>query len=199
MLFIMKFSEIEKHHLLKAWVAISLAFAILMADIFSISFVLYFFISLFTVGIGFLLHELAHKLVAQRYGCFAEFRADDRMLIFSILSAFLGFIFAAPGAVLIFGHVTKEKNGKISIAGPATNIFLAILFFVLKFFFRSQYILSEIFDYGFQINSFIALFNMIPFMNFDGQKIWSWNKPVYILAVIISGALVLLSKFFIFQ
>jgi len=44
---------------------------------FNISFIIALFISLFTLGIGFLLHELAHKFVAQRYGCFAEFRSFD--------------------------------------------------------------------------------------------------------------------------
>ena len=107
----MRFSDIEKQHLMKAWIAVSLAFAILMGNIFSAEFIIYFVISLVTVGLGFLLHEMAHKFVAQRYGCWAEFRADDRMLMFAVLSAFLGFVFAAPGAVFIHGFVSREKNG----------------------------------------------------------------------------------------
>ena len=34
-----------------------------------------------TVGSGFLIHELCHKVVAQRYRCWAEFRSDDKMLL----------------------------------------------------------------------------------------------------------------------
>ncbi|MEP0826126.1 MAG: hypothetical protein HRF40_11635, partial [Nitrososphaera sp.] len=30
-------------------------------------------------------------------------------------------------------------------------------------------------------NGFIAFFNMIPFMGLDGQKIFAWNKLVWIL------------------
>ncbi|MDP6648058.1 MAG: hypothetical protein QGH34_01545, partial [Candidatus Woesearchaeota archaeon] len=69
-------SEKEIKDILKAWIVISAAFAILLSDsIFSSDFYAKFIISSLTVGIGFLLHELGHKFVAQRYGCFAEFRS----------------------------------------------------------------------------------------------------------------------------
>jgi Zn-dependent protease len=77
--------------LLKSWIAISIAFTILNTSIFDSGFVIYFVISLLTVGLGFIFHELAHKFVAQRYGCFAEYRANNQMLIIGILTAFLGF------------------------------------------------------------------------------------------------------------
>ena len=189
----MKFSQIEKEHLLKSWVAISFAFAVLNTSIFSQAFIVFFIISSLTVGLGFLLHELAHKLVAQRYGCWAEFRADDRMLIFAIIGAmFFGFVFAAPGAVWIRGHVTKKKNGIISLAGPVTNIILAIVFLMLKLVLLPTGIISLVLNYGLQINAFIALFNLLPFMNFDGAKILRWNKIVYTITAVVAGVLVIL-------
>jgi Zn-dependent protease len=187
----MKFSQIEKQDLLKAWMAVSFAFAVLNTSIFSIGFVLFFIISMFTVGVGMLLHELAHKYVAQKYGCWAEFRSDNKMLLLAVVTAFLGFLFAAPGAVWISGHVTKDKNGKISLAGPATNILLSVLFFGLSLYAWPSIILSVL-DYGFQINAWLALFNMIPFLNFDGKKIFDWNKIVYALTVIVAAFLVFL-------
>ena len=189
----MKFSQIEKEHLLKSWVAISFAFAVLNTSIFSQTFIIFFIISLLTVGLGFLLHEIAHKLVAQKYGCWAEFRADDRMLIFAIIGAmFFGFVFAAPGAVWIRGHVTKKKNGIISLAGPLTNIVLALIFLSLIIFLIPTGILLIIASYGFQINAFIALFNLLPFLNFDGAKILRWNKVIYIITAGVAGLLVIL-------
>ena len=84
------------------------------------------------MGLGFLLHQLAHKFVAQKYGCVAEFRAFDQMLYLAVgLAFFVGFIFAAPGAVMIRGYVDRRKNGIISIAGPAVNIMLAVIFLIL--------------------------------------------------------------------
>ena len=103
----MKFSEIEKQHLLKSWVAISFAFSVLYRSIFSPDFIIFFVISLLTVGLGFLLHEIGHKLVAQKYGCWAEFRADDRMLMFAVIAAFFfGFVFAASWIVWSIIKVT---------------------------------------------------------------------------------------------
>ena len=187
----MRFSEIEKQHLLKAWLALSFAFAVLNSSVFNPSFFLYFIMSMLTVGMGFLLHEIAHKYVAQKYGCWAEFRADDRMLLFTVISAFLGFIFAAPGAVWIHGHITKERNGKISLAGPLTNIVLSIIFLFLAVYFTFSSLLTTTFLYGYTINGFLALFNMLPFMNLDGKKILNWNKAVYIITVIIAAFLVI--------
>jgi len=148
---------------------------------------------LLTVGLGFLLHEIAHKFVAQKYGCWAEFRADDRMLIFAIIGAmFFGFVFAAPGAVLIRGYVTLKKNGIISLAGPMTNIILAIIFLMLKLVLLPTAIVSLVLNYGFQINAFIALFNLVPFMNFDGAKIFRWNKIIYTITAVVAALLVIL-------
>jgi len=190
----MKFSKIEKEHLLKAWFGISLAFALLYSDPLSDGFMIIFTISLLTAGIGFLLHEIAHKFVAQKYRYIAEFRSDEKMLLFAVAAAyFFGFLFAAPGAVLIHGRsITKDKNGKISAAGPATNIILAALFFGLSFFFGNN-LIAIAFKYGFRINAFLALFNMLPFMNFDGVKILDWNKTIYGIMIAISGLMTVLS------
>ena len=159
-------SEIEIRDILKAWAAISIAFAIALSSGLS-DFYAKFIIASLTVGIGFLLHELGHKAVAQRYGCFAEFRSFDSMLLLAIAMSFFGFIFAAPGAVMISGRVSGARNGRISAAGPVVNIALAMLFLALASL-QLPNSLKPIAYYGFLINSWLALFNMIPFWLFDG-------------------------------
>ena len=187
-------SRTELRDLFKAWLVISLAFAIAMSG-FSISrIILVFFISAFTVGIAFLFHELAHKIVAQHYGCEAEFRSFDKMLILAIAMSFFGFVFAAPGAVMISGPVGIRRNGTISLAGPLTNLILAFLC-LLALFFMPIGILKNIFQYGFLINTWIALFNLLPFWNFDGRKIFAWNRAVYILLVVIAGVFMIMQSF----
>ncbi len=185
----MKFSQREIKDLFFAWLLVSFAFAILftgIGKIFSYAFLISLLIAGFTVGVGFLLHELAHKYVAQKYKLFAEFHAFYSMLFLSILMSFFGFIIAAPGAVYIKGNVTKEKNGKIAIAGPLTNIMLAFLFLLFNILVSDNKIIDLILFYGFRINSLLALFNMLPFMPFDGAKVLAWRKKVYGIVILIS-------------
>jgi Zn-dependent protease len=133
-----------------------------------------------------------HKFVAQKYLLWAEFRASYKMLWLALLFSFFGFIIAAPGAVLIRGNLNREKNGKISLAGPMTNIVLAFLFLILLLSINSGGILNLFFSYGLIINSLLALFNLIPFPPFDGYKVYIWNKAVYFTASIIALGLFLL-------
>ena len=181
----LRLNEGEGLELLKAWVAISLAFAIVLnRDIFSSSFILTLLLAGLTVGVGFLAHEMAHKIIAQRYGCYAGFKSFNGMLVLAVIMSFFGFVFAAPGAVFINGYVNIEKNGKISLSGPLTNLILALIFFILGITISTGF-WSNVFGYGFMINSWLALFNMIPVWNLDGTKILMWNKTVYFSMIII--------------
>ncbi|MBU0457234.1 MAG: metalloprotease [Nanoarchaeota archaeon] len=182
-----KTSKIELIDIAKAWIAISIAFAFVLGGfsliegnilgILSLQFGKIFVISLFTAGLGFLLHELGHKFVAQKYGCVAEFRAFDQMLYLAVgLAVVIGFIFAAPGAVMISGMITRKENGIISLAGPMVNYTLALIFLGMQFLYPAMNFISSI---GFFINMWLGLFNLIPFGNFDGKKILSWNRYVW--------------------
>ena len=188
-------SETELKDLAKAWILISAAFAVLLSkSVFSSEFYLKFIIASLSVGVGFLLHELGHKIVAQRYGCFAEFRSFDAMLVLALAMSFFGFILAAPGAVMISGKVSKSKNGRISAAGPIVNIMLAAFFFAMIFAPLPK-LFKDVSYYGFIINSWLGLFNMIPFWLFDGYKVLKWNKLAYGLIVAAAAALMLLQNF----
>jgi Zn-dependent protease len=96
-------------------------------------------IALVAVSLGFVFHELAHRLVARRFNCFAEYVMWPLGLVVALGISLFGFIFAAPGAVMIKPSATVEGTinlnnrqvGLISLAGPATNIGLAVVFMVL--------------------------------------------------------------------
>ncbi len=182
----MRFSSTELQHLFRAWLVISVAFAILLSHGFSFSlqFLSAVVLAAVTVGLGFLLHELSHKFLAQRYGCIAEFRAFDKMLLLSLVMSFFGFILAAPGAVFIHGRVNIARNGRISAVGPLVNIILAFLFFtaaVASSKFYPHPLLLTLTNYGMLINAWLGLFNLLPFWQIDGVKILQWNKKVYAL------------------
>lgn len=185
-------SKVEIIDLLKSWIAISIAAAFI--DFFpGLSFFQKIIFSGITVGTAFLLHELGHKIAAQRYGCFAEFRSSDNMLMLAIvMAAFFKIIFFAPGAVMISGPVGKKRNGMISAAGPGTNFALAILF-LAGMIYIPILTLIPLLTFGYYVNTWIGLFNMLPVWLFDGKKILRWNKAVYYSMVGI-GILLLLSK-----
>jgi Zn-dependent protease len=187
------FSRTELEHLVRAWFAITLAFAIAMSGgkFFEISFLIKFIISAITVGLGFVAHEIAHKIVAQKHKCFAEFRANDMMLVLAVVISFTGVILAAPGAVMIAGNVTRKIHGKIAASGPAMNIILAVLF--LGLYFVSGGLLKQVGFYGMMINSWLAMFNILPFPMFDGLKIMQWDKFIYGIMAAIAAALLFLS------
>jgi Zn-dependent protease len=183
-------SKKEIKDLTKAWIILSLAFAIVFQGLsFTYEFFLAFLVAAITVGTAFIFHELGHKLIAQKYGCFAEFRSFDNMLFLALLMSFFGFIFAAPGAVMISGPVGVKRNGKISAMGPGINLSLAVIFLI--FHFLSPNVITF---YGFLVNSWLGLFNLIPFAMFDGKKILRWNKFVYGMMVGIALILMMLQS-----
>jgi Zn-dependent protease len=148
------------------------------------------------VGTGFLLHELAHKFTAQRYGFVADYEASPIGLLLAIgLSIFTGggFVFAAPGAVMIRGkrvpygqheeyYLNKLQVEKefayISVSGAVINLILAILFIVISVIIADPLITTVLTRAAF-INVFLAGFNMIPFGPLDGAKVWRYNPILW--------------------
>jgi Zn-dependent protease len=132
-------------------------------------------ISLVAVGPGFVLHEMSHKFAARRYGHWAEFRMWPLGLLLALVTSIFGLIFAAPGATYISGlGITREQNGKISIAGPLTNVAVALVF--SPFFVFGSGFWAWLGYFGVYINVFLAMFNMLPIMPLDGAKVFAWNK-----------------------
>jgi len=206
----------EEADLFIAWIAISFSFAIIqfapygiLGPVRPISLVkalVFFGIALLTVGIGFIFHEMAHKFTAIRYGFWAEFHKDNSMLLIAIaMASLVGFVFAAPGATVIYTNpyegriLSREQNGKISAAGPVTNLLLCGGFTALLFgaggiaAAQGGSIPAAIGLAGIQINAMIATFNLIPLSILDGTKVWAWNKPVFLILILVSFATLYLS------
>jgi Zn-dependent protease len=136
---------------------------------------------------AFLVHELAHKFLAQYYGSWAEFRAQISGLLITAISALpiMPFKFIAPGAVMV-GLSDGNKFGRVALIGPLTNLVMGFSFLLLSLFNGSY---SPYFTIGASFNGWIAMFNLIPLGVLDGQKIFDWNKLVW--GITMAAAMVL--------
>jgi len=201
-----RISRREEFDLFIAWIAISLAFAIIFlrgsGRTDPVIALLYLGVSLLTVGIGFILHEMAHKFTALKYGFWAEFRKDNTMLVVAVaLAALVGVVFAAPGATVIYDvngrGISREQNGKISVAGPMVNLLLCIPFTVLLILGGSISMTNNLLTMtgmiGLQVNAMIAAFNMLPISVLDGRKVLAWNAAVFVLMILAAFGMLLLS------
>jgi Zn-dependent protease len=131
---------------------------------------------------------MAHKFVAQHYGCWAEFRYSQQgLLIALLLSALAGFLFAAPGAVYIAGRINERQNGIISIAGPMVNVAVASI--AIPIILVTGGIVAAGFYTVVFFNAFLAIFNMIPVMPLDGAKVLKWNPAIYVGSLAVMGVL----------
>lgn len=200
-----QFSTKELKQLLVSLLVLSFSFSLVLyrEEIFveQLNYSFSFFInSLIVVGLAFILHEeIGHKIVAQRYGYWAEYRSWTMGLILAFSIAILSrgsFVFAAPGAVMIsagsYFHraINKEKMGKIAIAGSVVNIILALIFIGLTLIFS-----SELFAMGAQVNCWLALFNLFPLGMLDGAKVIQWSKRVWAGVLLITITLLGISGY----
>ncbi len=174
------FSRREVVDLVAAWVALSVAFGgfFFGPDALVAAAPLVVGVSLVSSGVGFVVHELAHKVVAVRFGQVAGFRADYGMLVLAVLSGLAGFLFAAPGAVYHRGRITARQNGLISLAGPVTNLVLAGVFGALVAL-PAPSLVTLVGQLGVLVNAFLAAFNLIPYGPLDGKSVLRWNTLVW--------------------
>ncbi len=196
-----EFSRNEIRDLIIAFIVLSICFAIsnVGTDPFGIASILP--IVMIGVGAGFLLHEIGHKFVSMKYGYWAEFKLWPLGLVIAFVTAFLGFVFAAPGAVNTYAdNMSDEINGRISIAGPMTNMALALIFIVIAALIYPISIKSQLFHLiylictvGYSVNSYLAAFNLLPFATLDGTKVMKWNVLIWFVIFAIAAVMTLLS------
>jgi Zn-dependent protease len=160
------------------------------------SFVSFLPIVVVAVTLSFILHELMHKFVAQRYGAIAGFRTSVMGLAITIITGMFGFLLGIPGATMIYVHsFTKKENGIVSLAGPLTNLCVFAAFFTIGILMNpatGSYLYTAI-SFTIFISLLLAFFNMLPISPLDGSKVFAWSKPVYIVTM---GTIFLLILYF---
>ena len=159
--------------------------------------------SVIVVFFAFVLHELAHRLVARRYGHKATYRMWMPGLLLALGGSLFGMIFATPGGVHVDIDLTapdaKSKLGKTALAGPVTNIVLCVIMAIAAIFVLASININEITPLmkfivgtlviGIEINAWLAVFNLLPVGSFDGLKVFYWNKVVWTITFVLSIAI----------
>ena len=159
--------------------------------------------SVIVVFFAFVLHELAHRLVARRYGHKATYRMWMPGLLLALGGSLFGMIFATPGGVHVDIDLTapdaKRKLGTTALAGPVTNIVLCVIMAIAAIFVLASININEITPLmkfivgtlviGIEINAWLAVFNLLPVGNFDGLKVFYWNKVVWTITFVLSIAI----------
>lgn len=206
-----KMSRFELRDLLIAWFCLAVAFTLGVSG--GIAFitnpakipvdllVLTFVIAVVTVGTAFVLHELAHKFMASRYGYWAEFRKNVQMLLIAVVVAVVtGIVFAVPGVTVVNTagrRMNDRERGMISVGGIVINLVFAVPFLVIMLagiylggVDASPFAVPGFLFYlgliGLQVNAMIAFFNMLPVGPLDGKKIFVWNRGVFAVLILVS-------------
>jgi len=142
-------------------------------------------------------HEYAHGWMALRCGDRTAQMAGRLTLnpiphIDPVGTIIIPAVLFMSGSGLLFGwakpvpvnpynfHKPGLDNAKVSFAGPASNIILAVIAtfgcIIAIGVFNSR-LLFNIFNFGIQINLILALFNMIPLSPLDGSHILEYYLP----------------------
>ena len=152
-----------------------------------------------------ILHEVAHGFVADRFGdptarLMGRLTLDPRPHIDMFMTILLPLMLILSGSPVIFGGAKPVpidpfnlKEGRkdvalVSLAGPLTNILLAILAsFLIKLFslpsIQTSFpiflysILFVIFTLIVKYNLLLAIFNLLPIPPLDGSKVFALLLP----------------------
>ncbi|MEN6378672.1 MAG: site-2 protease family protein [Methanofastidiosum sp.] len=190
------FTKKEVIEIVVAWSALSIAFGFAFSGggftLNSVNKMIFFISSLpkyfVIVGAAFLLHELSHKFTAIKYGYPAQFHLWQMGLLLALGMSFaMGIVFAAPGAVYIYGLTDEKKDAKISLSGPLANMIVAVSSLAL-YRFTSIPLLAQVA----YVSAFIGVFNLLPFGPLDGTKIFRHEKMWWI-GLIAIGVIIILT------
>jgi len=158
--------------------------------------VYYLVILLFSI----IVHEYAHGYIALRCGdptaqYLGRLTFDPRPHIDPVGSILLPLILVVSNAGFLFGWakpVPVNPNNfndprldhvKVAAAGPASNILLAFLFYLICYagtiFLPTEWFIfiKRLCIYAFIINLILAFFNLIPIPPLDGSKILNYFLP----------------------
>ncbi|MEM3326692.1 MAG: peptidase M50 [Thermoproteus sp.] len=149
------------------------------------------------IAIAIVPHELAHRQTARSRGCWSRFVLyPPGFFVTLFVNAIVGALARSPvlfisGYTLIscYSH-DRDDDGIISLAGPLTNIAIALMSYaVLLSPIYIGPVAAEFLEYLMRLNAFVAFFNLLPLGPLDGAKVFRWNIAAW--AVVLAASIFL--------
>ena len=158
-----------------------------------------FCIAIITIGISIVVHEMAHKYTAIKYGLQSHFEKDNMMLAAGLVFAIMGTFFAAPGAAMVYGNPNRNQLGWIKAAGSISNLLLCIPFGMMMAYglIANGSLIAMIGIAGVTINAYLAAFNQIPFGVLDGAAVMPWNWKIWLSIILIAIGIIVVLPFIV--
>ena len=135
-------------------------------------------------GITTILHDLAHKYGAYRYGCITEYKVWGLGTVTMLSTAWLfGNAFAKPSRTLVRSekNLLPEEAAIIKLAGPLMSMGVAI---VSLFLIPLGGLFAIAGSAGFSMNLLNSVFSLVPVKPNDGVEIYAWNKLIWAVVFI---------------
>ncbi|MFT4250179.1 MAG: hypothetical protein ACMXYD_02350 [Candidatus Woesearchaeota archaeon] len=151
------------------------------------------FTSLLAITISVLARQAAQKYFAHKHNKQVTFQINTLTALLSIPVAFIGVLLAAPGKTIISGFVSRKEQGIIAAIGPITSLAIALI--TLTIFFTG--INTALIASFVLLNSYYALFTLLPLWEFDGEKIFTYNKTIYAALITTSAVLAFIASTYV--
>lgn len=205
---LVKFTKDEIKHLLLSFIAVSIIFSIHLTNKFHWSlneFIPVLALTLIVFVISLIVRTYIQKKIALKYRYTIQYKIYSYGLIFSIITMIFSILVLLPSYIdygLYERMISDNDKYKISTVGPIFNIILAVIFMIILLIIKAytSFDLVNVNFYimltaiiGFNVNSYMAFFNMIPFVVTDGLSIFNHKTSVWIILIVISGILSVLS------
>ncbi len=147
---------------------------------------------LFPVSLSFALYELAQRIVARKLRANATYRLWIPGVVFCLMLMLVGIKLLLVGGIVIsaykFGRwgmkdrfPTLTEIGFISVAGPLTNMALALICNML-----AGPGANPVFLQMATINSWLAFFNLVPIKELDGGKVMFWSPMMWLVLLFLT-------------
>ncbi len=154
-------------------IKISLHWTFILLLLFALFISAYFFLLMVVLFVCVLIHELAHSVTSKRNGINVK----------SIILLPIG-----GASIMDITDISPRLEFNIAIVGPLMSLALGFIFGFLSIF-APPGIILEVFQFLFEINILLGVFNLLPAFPMDGGRVfraWEQRKHTFFEATMIT-------------